>query len=38
MTSVDIPVDTGDFRLIDRKVCDALNSLPEKKQIYKRFS
>lgn len=30
MTSVDIPVDTGDFRLIDRKVCDALNNLPEK--------
>ncbi|WP_160676801.1 glycosyltransferase family 2 protein [Clostridium sp. C8-1-8] len=30
MTNVDIPVDTGDFRLIDRKVCDALNSLPEK--------
>lgn len=30
MTTVDIPVDTGDFRLIDRKVCDALNSLPEK--------
>lgn len=30
MTSVDIPVDTGDFRLIDRKVCDALISLPEK--------
>ena len=30
LTSVDIPVDTGDFRLIDRKVCDALNSLPEK--------
>lgn len=30
MTSVDIPVDTGDFRLIDRKVCDTLNSLPEK--------
>jgi len=24
MTDVDIPVDTGDFRLIDRKVCDAL--------------
>ena len=23
MTEVDIPVDTGDFRLIDRKVCDA---------------
>ncbi|AGF56552.1 dolichol-phosphate mannosyltransferase [Clostridium saccharoperbutylacetonicum] len=30
MTSVDIPVDTGDFRLIDRKVCDALIALPEK--------
>ncbi|MFL0245415.1 glycosyltransferase family 2 protein [Candidatus Clostridium stratigraminis] len=30
MTSIDIPVDTGDFRLIDRKVCNALNSLPEK--------
>lgn len=30
MTSVNIPVDTGDFRLIDRKVCDALNKLPEK--------
>lgn len=30
MTSVDIPVDAGDFRLIDRKVCDALKSLPER--------
>jgi glycosyltransferase involved in cell wall biosynthesis len=30
MTSIDIPVDTGDFRLIDRKVCDALTSLPER--------
>ena len=30
MTSIDIPVDTGDFRLIDRKVCDTLISLPEK--------
>lgn len=30
MTSIDIPVDTGDFRLIDRRVCDALISLPEK--------
>ena len=30
MTSVDVPVDTGDFRLIDRKVCDAIISLPEK--------
>jgi len=30
MTSVDLPSDTGEFRLIDRKVCDAVNSLPEK--------
>lgn len=30
MSNVDIPVDTGDFRLIDRKVCDALMSLPER--------
>ncbi len=30
MTSVDIPVDTGDFRLIDRKVCDTLKSMPER--------
>lgn len=30
MTSIDMPVDTGDFRLIDRKVCDAMNSLSEK--------
>lgn len=30
MTDVDIPVDAGDFRLIDRKVCDALKSMNEK--------
>ncbi len=30
MTDVDIPVDTGDFRLIDRKVCDALKSINER--------
>ncbi len=29
MTDVDIPVDAGDFRLIDRKVCDALKSVTE---------
>ncbi|MCX7950784.1 MAG: glycosyltransferase family 2 protein [Clostridiales bacterium] len=29
MTDVNMPVDTGDFRLIDRKVCDALKSMPE---------
>jgi dolichol-phosphate mannosyltransferase len=26
LTNVDIAVDTGDFRLIDRKVCDVMNS------------
>lgn len=30
VTDVDIPVDTGDFRLIDRKVCEALSKLPER--------
>jgi len=30
LTNVEIPVDTGDFRLIDRKVCDVMNSLTEK--------
>jgi polyisoprenyl-phosphate glycosyltransferase len=30
MTSVNIPVDTGDFRLMDRKVCDALISMRER--------
>ncbi len=28
--SVDIPVDTGDFRLIDRKVCEAMKGIKEK--------
>jgi len=30
MTNIDIPVDTSDFRLIDRKICDDLNLLQEK--------
>ena len=30
LTAVDIPVDTGEFRLIDRKVCDVVNKLGEK--------
>lgn len=29
MTDIDIPVDTGDFRLIDRKVCNKLKEIPE---------
>lgn len=30
MTSVDIPLDTGDFRLMDRKVCDAIRQMRER--------
>lgn len=30
ITVIDIPVDTGDFRLIDRKVCEAMIALPER--------
>lgn len=30
MTDVNLPVDVGDFRLIDRKVCDAMKCLPER--------
>jgi glycosyltransferase involved in cell wall biosynthesis len=30
LTNDSIPKDTGDFRLIDRKVCDAMKKLPEK--------
>lgn len=29
-TSVDIPIDTGDFRLIDRKIIELLKTMPEK--------
>ncbi len=29
MSEVDIPKNTGDFRLVDRKVVDVVNSLPE---------
>lgn len=32
---VDIPVDTGDFRLIDRKVIEALKKMPEKSRFMK---
>ncbi|MCY8495990.1 glycosyltransferase family 2 protein [Bacillus atrophaeus] len=30
MTDIDIPIDTGDFRLLDRKVCDEMKKLKEK--------
>ena len=29
LSDVDIPKDTGDFRLVDRKVIDVINTLPE---------
>lgn len=29
LTNVDIPADTGDFRLMDRRVVDTLNAMPE---------
>ncbi|MDR3583799.1 MAG: glycosyltransferase family 2 protein [Desulfosporosinus sp.] len=29
-TDLDIPMDTGDFRLLDRKVCEEIKRLPEK--------
>lgn len=32
LSEVYIPHDTGDFRIIDRKVIDAFNALPEKKK------
>jgi polyisoprenyl-phosphate glycosyltransferase len=30
ITAIDIPIDTGDFRLIDRKIVDYLKIMPEK--------
>jgi len=30
ITSVEIPVDTGDFRLVDQKIVDVLRNMPEK--------
>lgn len=31
-TEIDIPLDTGDFRLMSRRVCDHLNAMPEKQR------
>ena len=36
ITSINIPIDTGDFRLIDQKMVDVLRRMPEKKQVYSR--
>jgi glycosyltransferase involved in cell wall biosynthesis len=30
LTAIDIPVDTGDFRMMDRKVVNVLNQMPER--------
>lgn len=35
LTSIDIPCDTGDFRLIDRAAVDALRKLPERHRFMK---
>ena len=32
ITSINIPVDTGDFRIIDRKVIDVLKKMPEQQK------
>lgn len=32
ITSINIPVDTGDFRLIDRKIIEALKQMPEQQK------
>jgi polyisoprenyl-phosphate glycosyltransferase len=32
LTSISIPLDTGDFRIVDRKVVDVLNSMPEQQK------
>ena len=33
LTSIDIPMDTGDFRIIHRKVVDQINKMPEKQKV-----
>jgi polyisoprenyl-phosphate glycosyltransferase len=38
ITNIDIPVDTGDFRLMDRKVVDALKGMREKHRFMRGLS
>ncbi len=35
LSDVDIPKDTGDFRLVDRKVIDVINSMPEHNKFFR---
>lgn len=35
MTSVDIPANAGDFRLLDRKILDIINKMPERHRFMK---
>ena len=36
LTDIDIPVDTGDFRLMSRRVVELLNSMPESQPLHPR--
>lgn len=38
ITAVDIPANTGDFRLLDRKVVDTLNKMPERNRFMRGLS
>lgn len=38
ITDVDIPLNTGDFRLLDRKVLDVMNSMPERNRFLRGMS
>ncbi|HQN68414.1 MAG TPA: glycosyltransferase family 2 protein, partial [Anaerolineaceae bacterium] len=38
ITDVDIPLNTGDFRLLDRKVLNVMNSMPERNRFLRGMS
>ncbi|HPL81815.1 MAG TPA: glycosyltransferase family 2 protein [Anaerolineaceae bacterium] len=38
ITDVDIPLNTGDFRLLDRKVLDVMNNMPERNRFLRGMS
>lgn len=38
LSDVEIPLDTGDFRLLDRKAVDAMNALPERHRLLRGMS